>query len=244
MNTKPAALTAPLPSFSELLAKACFRQVKLPVFRQGYASVLQLVATPTDHVVHGLRLHAPAGVYSPHETSSTRFIMDRFPALELCRAGGKFLEIGCGAGGISLLAARHGWDVTATDINPVAVEATLQNAEANGLTVKALQSDLFHALRPDERFDVVLFNQPFWHDDREIEENERALTAPGGELYERFMRGARPHLTERGYVAVSFANCSNPNILHQPGWDIEVRAFDYEAFEDSIRALFVARPVR
>jgi len=229
-------------SFIEHLVQACARPINEPVFLDGYASVLDGVARTATFNVNGLTIDAPSGVYSPHGTSSTRFMLDHFFALGLDRPAGRVLEMGCGAGAVALHAARHGSVVSACDIDPVAVDATKNNALQNGLSVDARHSDLFSAFTEDEKFDVIIFNQPFFHLNREIGEHERTLSDFGGQLHARFMADARKHLAPGGRLVIAYSNCSNTAILNQPGWALEVRAFDFDAGSDYIRALFHATP--
>lgn len=230
-------------SFVDHLLAACHKPINMPLFLEGYAQVREGVARPGRFLLHGLTIDAPAGVYSPHETSSTRFLMDHFGALGLDAPteGKEFLEVGCGAGAISILAARNGWKVFAGDIDDAAVTATRANAVTNGVTLDARQSDLFSAFE-GQRFDVVLFNQPFFHVERPIEEDERTLSDFGGQLYARFMEEARRFLKPGGYVVIAYSNCSNVEILNQPGWNLELRSFDFDAATDYIRAHFKATP--
>ena len=230
-------------TFQSHLAEAAAAPLNMPVFLEGYEQVLALVATAGTYHLHGLTIESPEGVYSPHETSSTRFFMDKFFALGLDKPGGRILEVGCGAGAIAIHAAKHGWDVSACDIDPAAVDATLRNAQTNGVHVDARQSDLFDAFGPDELFDCIAFNQPFFHLDREIDVSERTLSDFGGRLYERFKADARKHLKPGGYLVVAYSNCSNIEILNQPGWSLNLRAYDFDGGTNYIRALFVARPV-
>lgn len=223
------------------LAAAIAAPLNREVFLDGYREVLAEVARPGCFELHGLRIEAPAGVYSPHETSSTRFMMDRFPALGLDRPGGRLLEVGCGAGAIALLAARHGWAVCAGDVDPVAVEAAVRNAAANGLSLDARVSDLFDGFA-GERFDAIVFNQPFFHLDREPEPHERSLSAFGAGLHARFLREARHHLAPGGFVVLAYSNCSSVDELAQPGWTMQLRAFDFDASANYIRAHFRAVP--
>lgn len=241
MKGLPLFSSAMTLTFIEHLAAACRKSINEPVFLEGYAEVLKGVAADGTFEVHGMTLKAPPGVYSPHETSSTRFVLDHFFGAGLTQSGGRFLEVGCGAGGIALMAARYGWDVHACDIDQNAVDATAANAELNGLTVNAVQSDLFSAL-PGEKFDVILFNQPFFHLTREISVEERTLSDFGGQLHARFMADAKQHLAPGGRVLISYSNCSNTAVLNQPGWNLELRAFDFDAGSDYIRALFSATP--
>lgn len=53
-------------------------------------------------------------------------------------AGLRVLDYGCGSGILAIGAARYGaTDIDAVDIDPAAVESTLQNAQANGVTLNA-----------------------------------------------------------------------------------------------------------
>jgi methylase of polypeptide subunit release factors len=230
---------APGIGFVDHLIEACSRPIAEQPFEQGYAAVLADVARHSTFELHGFVVDAPAGVYSPHATSSTRFVMDHFAALGLAQPGGRFLEVGCGAGAISLLAARNGWNVFASDIDPAAVRATRANAERNGIHLSVRESDLFSAFK-DETFDVILFNQPFFHVNRPVDARETTLTACGGRLHERFMRSARHYLRQGGRVVVTYANCSHLEALNQPGWLMELRAFDFDAHSNYIRAAFLA----
>ena len=228
--------------FISALQKACALPIVHKEFQGGYAKELADVSRPGTFELFGLRVRAPAGVYSPHETSSTRFFMSHFRSLGLDKPPGNLLEIGCGAGAISLMAARLGWDVLATDIDPLAVATTRENALFNAITLDACKSDLFSSLE-GQTFDVILFNLPPYHVERPIELNERSLTDSDGLLYVRFMREAKRFLKPGGFVALSYANIANPRIFEQPGWHYDLRAFDYEAGANLTRALYRATPL-
>jgi HemK-related putative methylase len=106
------------------------------------------------------------------------------------------LDMGTGSGIGAVFAARMGYRVTAVDVNPQAVRCARLNAMINGLEdrITARQSDLFAAVA-GERFDLVLFNPPFfrgaprgaldaaWRGDGVIERFAAGLPemlAPGG----------------------------------------------------------------
>ena len=56
--------------------------------------------------------------------------------------GGALLDIGCGSGVLSILAARLGWGpIQAVDLDPLAVAATRENATRNGVALEAWQAD-------------------------------------------------------------------------------------------------------
>jgi methylase of polypeptide subunit release factors len=71
------------------------------------------------------------------------------------------LDLGCGCGVQSLLAARHCTRVTATDINPRALALTRLNADLNGISnIEVLQGSYFEPVA-GRRFDLVLANLPY-----------------------------------------------------------------------------------
>lgn len=229
-------------TFSDHLIDACTRSLDWPAFLDGYAATLREVEREATFTVHGLKLHAPSGVYSPHQTSSTRFFMDRFAAAGLDKPFGSLLEMGCGSGGVALLAARYGWKVSACDIDERAVGATMANALANGLRVNVRWSDLYDGFRPGERFDVVVFNPPLFHTAHDVAEGERTLADQEGRLYRRFMQESLDRLRPGGYLVVGYSNCSNQSLLQQPGWSMTLRAFDFDGSTNMLRALYTAHP--
>ncbi|MGZ4292036.1 MAG: class I SAM-dependent methyltransferase [Gaiellaceae bacterium] len=69
-------------------------------------------------------------------------------------AGLRVVELGCGLGVASLVAAAKGAEVTATDWAPDAIELLLQNAARNGLVLRAQVRDWREPW--PERFDLAL----------------------------------------------------------------------------------------
>jgi release factor glutamine methyltransferase len=95
-----------------------------------------------------------------------------------------FLELGGGSGLIALWAVRRGAVVTASDINPVAVQGIEESAATNKLPIEVRQSDLFDDLPPDS-FDYIAINPPYFpRAPRNM--SERALLC--GENFEYFRR--------------------------------------------------------
>lgn len=75
------------------------------------------------------------------------------------RRGDRFLEVGCGSGYVSLVAAAAEAEVTCTDANPHAVTLARHNAKQNRLRLDAVEGDLVAGLAGP--FDVVAFNPPY-----------------------------------------------------------------------------------
>jgi len=84
----------------------------------------------------------------------------------------RVLDMGCGSGvlGLSLAAARPGWDVTLADVSPDALALARENATLLEIPNASFrESDLFSAL--DGGFDGIAANLPY------VPENERATMA-------------------------------------------------------------------
>jgi release factor glutamine methyltransferase len=99
------------------------------------------------------------GVFFPHFTISTKLLLQFLEPLNLRNKS--FLELGCGTGIISVLAATKGAQVTASDINPQAIENANLNAEKNGVEISICTSDLFSDI-PGRQFDFIIINPPYY----------------------------------------------------------------------------------
>ena len=80
----------------------------------------------------------------------------------------QWLEIGCGSGALSLHAARLGCNVTACDINPLAVACTRAHFTQNGLKATVLEGGpgpladgSSSQWGGDQTYDVVVWNTPY-----------------------------------------------------------------------------------
>ena len=69
--------------------------------------------------------------------------------------------MGCGIGAVSVLAAKKGAKVVATDINPVAAKNAQMNGVNNGVKIDAINSDLFDNI-PPHQFDYIMINPPYY----------------------------------------------------------------------------------
>ena len=98
-------------------------------------------------------------VFPPFLTISTKLLLKFIETQTL--KDKRFLELGCGCGIISILAAKKGAVVTASDINQTAIDALLENALNNEVSVDAIFSDLFKNLK-EKRFDIIIINPPYY----------------------------------------------------------------------------------
>ena len=106
-----------------------------------------------------LLLEIPPEVFHPGFFFSTQLLLQYISNLSLQKK--EFLELGCGSGLISMIAAQKRAVVTATDINPVAVEFLAKNCLVNNLELQIIQSDLFNDI-PVKHYDIIAINPPYY----------------------------------------------------------------------------------
>lgn len=106
-----------------------------------------------------IELEIPPEVFHPGFFSSTQLLLryiDTFPL-----QGKTFLELGAGSGLIAIHAAKKNAVVTASDINPVAIEYLRKNSSRNKVKIEMIQSDLFKNILPT-KFDTIAINPPYY----------------------------------------------------------------------------------
>lgn len=98
-----------------------------------------------------------AEVYQPKP--ATLFCAEH--AIALVKPGERVLEVGTGSGAIAIAIAKFvaRSRVTASDINPEAVAATLHNARLNKVKIKVVAGNLYRPFKPSS-FDVIIVHPP------------------------------------------------------------------------------------
>jgi HemK-related putative methylase len=125
--------------------------------------------------------------------------------------GATVLDLGAGSGVGAIFAARRGARVVAVDINPEAVRCTQINALLNHLedAIAVRQGDLFAPVM-GERFDLVVFNPPFYRG-RPQQPLDHAWR--GEEVFERFTTGLAARLTPTGQALLILSSDGNGDEL-------------------------------
>jgi HemK-related putative methylase len=113
--------------------------------------------TVLEHI-DGMPLVVLPDVFNPKLLRSGEFLVSYLQHLP---PGACVLDLGSGSGACGIAAARLGCDVVAVDINPSAVRCTRINALLNNVDIDIRQGDLFAPVA-DERFNVILFNPPYY----------------------------------------------------------------------------------
>jgi release factor glutamine methyltransferase len=186
-----AAQHAPLaPPFAARRAWRALLRIKLALIdRRKYEKVVL-------EDVDGLPILVLPAVFNPKLLRTGEFLVQQVARDELLSAGCRVLDLGSGAGAAGVAAAKRGSRVTAVDINPAAVRCTRINALLNNVSIDVREGDLFTPVER-ERFDIVLFNPPFYRG-MPRDALDHAWRSP--DVIERFAARLADHLEPAGHA--------------------------------------------
>lgn len=154
------------------------------------------------------------------------------------------LDFGTGSGciAIALAAKCPGARVVALDVSTDALAIATQNAAKNGMAehIEFRHSDGFAALRPDERFDLILSNPPYIASaeidtlEPEVRDHDPRGALDGGpdglDFYRRLAIEAGTFLQPHGKLMLEFGEGQAEAIsaiLSSAGWSVEAVRPDY-----------------
>jgi len=179
----------------------------------------------------GVPLMVLPQVFNPTVFGSSRFlvrVLQRYAGNDT--EGKRALDMGTGSGAGAIFAARLGYRVTAVDVNPEAVRCATINMLMLKLETQmnVRQGDLFEAV-PGERFDLVLFNPPFF---RGAPKNDLDKAWRATDVLERFAEGLPHALTPDGMALLVFSTIGDLDgaldALRANGMELEtVAEMDY-----------------
>lgn len=192
----------------------------------------------------GPSLSIPSEVYEPAEDSELL-------AYHSQNLKGKILEIGTGSGLTAILNAKRNPSnqITATDINPEALECAKKNANANGATgICFLNSDLFQKI--GGKFNYIIFNPPY-----PPTSEEEKLEGPinrafdggkdGRETLDRFLNEFEKYLEPNGTILLvqSSLNSSEKTLATLQGKGFATRILEERPFFFEIIYLIEAQRI-
>jgi len=174
---------------------------------------------PATVEVLGKTYRTDRHVFNPKFYMTSKFVARNIEVED----GSTVLDMGSGAGIQAITAAGKAEKVIAIDINFSAARKTMENALANGVADKVfvIQSDLFDALHPRAKFDLIIFTPPYM-EGMPAKDIERAWFDPGKKLARRFFEEAAEHLKPGGAVQMIYSSLAAPervlDIAQELGW--------------------------
>jgi len=160
---------------------------------------------------------------------------------------GKILEVGCGSGAASLCLGHRlkGVDITGIDIQPSLVKLALQNAKENNLSshFTFLTQDIKQSTLPNQSFDHVFSNPPYFEGSSPSPSQEKALSKsqvfPLSEWVDFCIRMTKP----RGYISFIYPTAHLNDLLQNLKGMGDIHLFPLWPKEnkDSKRILISAR---
>ncbi|MGH2665145.1 methyltransferase [Flavobacterium sp.] len=117
------------------------------------------LSKPRKYKYKDISVWVEPSVFPPFITISTKLLLEFTETLPLEEK--TVLELGCGCGIISILAAKNKAKATASDINTIALDALEKNAKDNRVSIEILHSDLFENLK-NRSFDYIIINPPYY----------------------------------------------------------------------------------
>lgn len=121
--------------------------------------ILRYLKQDRFYTYRGIKIKVKKDVFHPGFFFSTKHLISFLSKLNL--KDKKVLELGAGSGLISFYCYNKGANVTATDINPIAIAALKENSNSLQMPIHIQESNLFDAISK-QTFDYILINPPYY----------------------------------------------------------------------------------
>ena len=139
----------------------------------------------------------PPAVFHPGFFFSTRLLLRYIAKLPL--QDRSFLELGAGSGLIAMYAAREGAQVSASDINQVAVHSLEMNSRSNRISLTVIHSDLFTSI-PWQQFDIIAINPPYYKKQPQTPAEYAWYCGEQGEYFQQLFSSLRSYIHAQSMV--------------------------------------------
>ncbi|HEX7846700.1 MAG TPA: HemK2/MTQ2 family protein methyltransferase [Chitinophagaceae bacterium] len=156
---------------------------------------------------NGISLEISSQVFHPGFFFSTQLLLQYVSNLSL--EGKSFLELGAGSGLIAMQAAKKQAKVTASDINPVAIEYLKKNSSKNNIRLDIIQSDLFAEIQ-EQVFDIIAINPPYYKKQPQSLLDHAWFCGENGEYFDQLFKQLPSYINES--TAVIMVLCDGCDI--------------------------------
>jgi release factor glutamine methyltransferase len=175
--------------------------------------------------LYGIEVEVKPDVFNPRFFTSSKLLIEQVEKLNNVK-GKSSLELGCGSGVATILAAKKGMQAYASDINSEAVNGLLENASKNGVEVSLFVSDLFNDI-PQQTFDYLLINPPFYpKDPTEIKDN-RWFCGADFEYFKRLFPALERYINADSTVWMTLSDDCELQVIQDiaksAGWEFDLK---------------------
>ncbi|EDP97342.1 methyltransferase [Kordia algicida OT-1] len=177
-----------------------FKKIKKHIFPVAKFFFDKYTLKQRSYTYEGITVNVSAEVFPPHFTISTKIFLEFIKPLDLKNKN--FLELGCGSGIISLFAASKGANVTASDINKIAISALKEASEANEIPLNVVYSDLFENLS-NQTFDYIIINPPYYPKAPQNDKERAWFCGENFEYFEKLFAQLPQHLAPNTWMILS-----------------------------------------
>lgn len=152
------------------------------------------------YTYEGITVQINEEVFPPKYTISTKILLECIKPLNL--KGKNFLELGCGSGIISLFAASKNANVTASDINQIAIDILKEAATKNEISLNVVYSDLFENLS-HQLFDYIIINPPYYPKTPKNDKERAWFCGENFEYFEKLFKQLPNHIAPNTWMILS-----------------------------------------
>lgn len=163
-----------------------------------YKGIKWYYRKPRILIKNGIKIHLLPTVFHPSLYLSTDIFLDYLLTLPI--RGKKVLELGAGNGYISLYLSKfQQCQVTASDINPAAIEGLRLSASINDTQLELIASNLFDAI-PTQKFDYIVVNPPYYPKTIQSDDEYAFYCGEKLEYFDQFFNQIRPYLDNKSDI--------------------------------------------
>ena len=229
----------PKQSFIEIVLRACTRAMWL--LRRPF--LLHRVRQPVIETIAGRPFLLLPEVQNPVVFRSGAFFAEMLAKCDAPLPGARALDLGTGSGICAIFAAQGGYEVVAVDLNPKAVRCARMNAILNQLegSITVRYGDLFAPVL-GEKFDLVLFNPPFF---RGEPKDLFDMSWRSADVFERFAAGLQDALTSdgRALILLSTDGEAEAMLAALKAHHFHIDVFARRNFYNEVMTIYSARPI-